>query len=286
MEDGKALILGGGGIAGIAWLTGLFTGFADLGLDLVGADLIVGTSAGACVAAQITSGLNLNVFFSQQVNPDRQVSEPLPDEALVAEAASMRPYLLEAGDAGAIRRRRGAFALGVKTIPEAARRAIIAARLPVDSWPAHPLKLVAVDANTGEAQIFDRDSGVSLVDAVAASSAVPGVWPTTTIAGRRYTDGAVRSPENADLAAGFGTILVISPVGEDFAATPPRDLQADVKRLADAGSRVLLLQPDAASREAMSSNLLDPTTRAPAAKAGRVQGRALASDVAAFWKNG
>src|SRR5882757_7874360 len=122
MEDGKALVLGGGGIAGIAWLTGLFTGFAEFGLDLVGADLIVGTSAGACVAAQITSGLDLDVLFAQQVNPDQQVSEPLPDAALVAEAASMRPYLLEAGDADATRRRRGAFALGVKTIPEAVRR--------------------------------------------------------------------------------------------------------------------------------------------------------------------
>src|SRR5579859_3157750 len=105
MEDGKALVLGGGGIAGIAWLTGLFTGFADLGLDLIGADLIVGTSAGACVAAQLTSGVDLDVLFARQVDPDRQVSEPLPDEALVAEAANMRPLLLAAGDTDAIRRR-------------------------------------------------------------------------------------------------------------------------------------------------------------------------------------
>ncbi len=50
MPAGQALVLGGGGVAGIAWMTGLLAGLADAGQDVTGADLLVGTSAGAAVA--------------------------------------------------------------------------------------------------------------------------------------------------------------------------------------------------------------------------------------------
>src|SRR5579863_6891165 len=51
----RALVLGGGGSAGNAWLIGVIAGLADAGLDVTGADLIIGTSAGSTAAAQITS---------------------------------------------------------------------------------------------------------------------------------------------------------------------------------------------------------------------------------------
>jgi NTE family protein len=280
----RALVLGGGGVAGAAWLIGLMTGFADTGLELLDADLVLGTSAGANVAAQITSALSFEALYRRQTDLSVQTIEPIPHASLLAEAIAMRPYFLAAGDPGAIRRRRGRYATQVQTISEAERRAVIASRLPSHEWPSHPLKLVAVDAETGEGRVFDRHSGVSLIDAVAASSAVPGVWPTATITGRRYTDGGVRSPENADLAAGFESILVISPVGQHFQATPPRDLRADIAALERGGSRVMLIEPDQPSRDAITPNLLDPTTRAPAALAGRSQGRSGAIAVAAFWR--
>ena len=282
--NGHALVLGGGGVAGIAWLIGLMSGFADMELELLDADLLLGTSAGANVAAQITSGLSFEALYKRQTDPSSQAPEPLPSPALLAAAMAMRPHFLAAGDPDAIRRRRGQYAMAVQTISEAERRAVIASRLPSHEWPSHPIKLVAVDAQTGEGRVFDRHSGVSLVDAVAASSAVPGVWPTTTIAGRRYTDGGVRSLESADLAAGFERILILSPLGRDFPATPPRDLLAEVAALERGGSRVMLIEPDQRSRDAITPNLLDPSTRAPAALAGRVQGRRAASAVAAFWR--
>ena len=282
---GRALVLGGGGVAGIAWLTGLIKGLDDEGVDLLDADLILGTSAGASAAAQITSGIGFDALYLRQVDPAHQVDEPLPDPDLQARAIAMRPTFLAAGNPDAITRARCAYALSVDTVAEADRKAVIAARLPSHDWPAHAVKLVAVDCADGTMRLFDRASGVGLVDAVTASSAVPGVWPAATIEGRRYTDGGVRSPENIDLAAGHATVLVISPVGAAYPTTPPRDLDADVDSLRATGAQVMLVVPDAASRTAISNNLLDPATRRPAAEAGRMQGRAAANAIQAFWKD-
>jgi NTE family protein len=97
-------------------------------------------------------------------------------------------------------------------VPEAQRRAIIDGRLPRHEWPAHPRLLVtAVDAETGEAVVWDHDSGVDLVDAVAARCAVPLVWPPMSVNGRRYVDGGVRSPINADYATGCSRVVVLAP---------------------------------------------------------------------------
>ena len=50
----RALILGGGGASGNAWVIGVIAGLFDAGLDVTEADLIIGTSAGSTAAAQIT----------------------------------------------------------------------------------------------------------------------------------------------------------------------------------------------------------------------------------------
>ena len=280
----RALVLGGGGIAGIAWLNGLFYGFSQEDFDpLDGADLIVGTSAGACAAAQLTSGVAKETLFSRQTDLALQPVEPLPDPQLLRRAAEKRPELLRAGDSAAITKARAQFALSTETIPEEARRAVIAARLPAHEWPDHPLKLVAVEAASGDIAVFDRSAGVSLIDAVAASSAVPAIWPAVTIGERKYVDGGARSTENADLARGYGKILLIVPVGADFAGTPHRNLKADVGALEAAGSSVFVIEPDAGSRLAITPNLLDPATRRPAALAGLAQGKQLAALASRFW---
>src|SRR4029077_1664743 len=97
-------------------------------------------------------------------------------------------------------------------------------RRPVASaeWPDRPMIVVAVDAHTGELAAFDRDSGVDLVDAVTASTALPGLTPTHSINGTRYINGGVRSSENADLAAGYANVVVLSPFGERNRTPVPR----------------------------------------------------------------
>ncbi|HEX9131043.1 MAG TPA: patatin-like phospholipase family protein [Ktedonobacteraceae bacterium] len=281
----RALVLGGGGVAGIAWELGILTGLYDAGVDVRGADVIIGTSAGSVVGAQIANGTDLESLFASQLTPVEQSKELKVafDPVQMMEAFSQA--IAEAGpDLKAIRARIGAYALAVPTISEAERRVIIEARLPVHTWSQQRLLIVAVDTETGEECIMDRESGVPLVDAIAASCAVPGIWPPVTIAGHRYMDGGMRSATNADLARGYDRILILSPLGAnaDYFGT---GTTAEAAALEREGSQVLMIAPDAASATAIGLNPLDPATRQPSALAGRTQGRELAAPVAALWSH-
>jgi len=228
----------------------------------------------------------------QPVGPSRDRPPSLP-MATVFER--MRAIGAAATSAADLRRAMGAFGLESDATlgPGAAhRRAIVAARLPRREWPDRPMIVVAVDAQTGEPAAFDRDSGVDLVDAVTASTALPGLVPTVSINGARYIDGGVRSPDNADLAAGYAHVVVLSPLG-GRSGTPPEgqfeglrrppewgmDLTSQVEALRKQGSHVDVITPDADSRAAMGTNLTDPATRIPAARAGFAQGKQEAARV-------
>ena len=138
-----------------------------------------------------------------------------------------------------------------------------------------------MDADSGEFATFDAGSGVDLVDAVGASCAVPGVWPPVTINGRRWIDGGMRSPANADLAAGYDRVVVVAPITRGFKPLP--SVSDQVMELARSCQAVAMLAPDAASVAAFGRNLLDPRTRAPSARAGYAQAAAVKADVAAVW---
>jgi NTE family protein len=273
MQGDQALVLGGGGVAGIAWITGLLTGLAEAGQDVTGADVIIGTSAGATVAAQVGSGLPLDELFARQTQPalqSREIPVELDLDKLAADWGGVMAGVASMQD---MLRRVGAYALAAETVPEAQRRAVIESRLPSRAWPARRIQLVAVDAQTGESRVFDDQSGAELVDAVAASCAVPGIWPPVTIGGRRYIDGGIRSSDNADLAGGSEQIVIISPLGYDSPIPSPQPLRQVVSQLRDQGAEVMVMMPDQASAAAIGANPLDPGTRIPAAEAGRAQGR-------------
>lgn len=269
----EALVLGGGGVGGIAWITGLLAGLADAGQDVSGADLIVGTSAGSAVAAQLGSGLSLDELYDRQVKPELQAAELMAELDLDTFAAEMTSALTGAASTAELRRAAGAFALAAQTVPESARRAVIESRLPSHEWPARALKIVAVDAGTGDPRVFEKNSGVNLVDAVTASCAVPGIWPPVTIGDRRYIDGGVRSGENADYAAGHDRVLIIAPLGSTELFPTEMPLSGAAAQLRAGGAQVAIIAPDEASQAAVGPNPLDPSRRAPAAEAGRAQGR-------------
>jgi NTE family protein len=274
---GTALVLGGGGVTGVAWELGVIAGLADAGVDLTTADVVIGTSAGAVVAAQITSGVPVEQAFARQLEPPTgEISARMPAGALLRFAAAT----LTTRDPRTYAARIGRMALTTATVAEAERRSVIESRLPVHEWPDRALKVTAVVADTGEFVVLDADSGASLVDAVAASCAVPGVWPPVTIGGRRYVDGGVRSPVNADLAAGHDRIVVIAPMSRGGGAIPR--LRDQVRALAEHG-QVVVVEPDAAARAAFGRNVLDPSRRAPAAHAGRAQAAKVATEVAKVW---
>ena len=196
----KALVLGGGGVAGVAWRSVCWPASPRPASTSTDADLVVGTSAGAAAGAQITSGAPLADLYPAQV--DGPNHEMLVDPGRKLFIAILAGMLRFRRDDVKFRQHIGKMALRADTPAESVRREIIAARLPVHDWPFTPLKLTAVDAESGEFVVFDRSSGVGLVDAVAASCAVPGAWPCVTINGRRFMDGGLRSVANADLAAG------------------------------------------------------------------------------------
>jgi len=269
-----ALVLGGGGVAGIGWHTGVLLGLAESGADVSGADLLVGTSAGATVGAQLGCGLALDLLFDRQVDPATLGTELTPPVPMAVLLERLMPIFAADVDADERRRRLGSLALTADTVSEDARRAMVGARLVGRDWPARPLLVPVVDAVSGDRRVLDAESGFDLVDAVAASSAVPGVWPPVTLGGTRYIDGGVWSLTNADLAAGHDRVVVLAPVGDPGVTRQIEALGPE--------AQVELVRPDAASLEAFGTDVLDPANRGPSARAGLDQGRAEAARVRAL----
>jgi NTE family protein len=289
-QQTKALVLGGGGTTGIAWEMGILLGLQDGGIEVTDAGLVVGTSAGSVVGAQITSGFSLEDLYARQLQPLEETREQVVqfdmNELLQVFAAGMG-----APDVQTARARIGAAALAVKTMPEEERLKIIASRLPVQAWPnKQRLVITSVDAQTGAWVMFDRDAGVPLALAVSASCAVPGVYPPTTIGGHRYIDGGVRSGTNADIAKGYQRVLVLRAETLDASALDPQHttpfmaFESEQAELEQAGSQVLVITPDEASAVARGPNPLDSSRRAISARVGREQGRLLAESVRRFWR--
>jgi NTE family protein len=264
MSDGRrAVVLGGGGVTGVAWEVGLIHGLAELGVDLSAADLYVGTSAGSVVAAQITSGTPLAELYA------RELADTSGDRNASIGSGVLLRFVFSAlipGDGQRGRAWLGRAALKAKTVPESERRAAIMARVPHDDWPATRLRIPAVEARTGVVRVFDNDSGVSLIDAVAASCAVPLVWPPMTVDGSRYIDGGARSIANVDLAAGYGRVVVIAP-----ANTALRRRDRPSAQAAALVARTAVVVPSEAALTAIGRNPLNPDRRAAAAEAGRRQ---------------
>ncbi|GAB4081799.1 patatin-like phospholipase family protein [Modestobacter muralis] len=277
-----ALVLGGGGITGIAWEVGVLAGLAEAGVDLGTADLVVGTSAGSVVGASLRSGTPVEELYAAQLAP--------PEAAPVARLGrgTLARYglamLLARRDDVAFRRRIGRLARAAadsgRTPSPEERRAAITAALPSAQWPDRPLVVTAVDAESGEFTTFTRSSGVELVAAVGASCAVPGVYPPVGIDGHRYMDGGMRSPANADLAARYDRIVVIAPLPRG--AGPMTSVDAQVTGLV---SRVAVVSPDRASLSAIGNNVLDPAAREPSARAGRAQAATVAERVRRVWQD-
>ncbi len=281
MSDQRtALVLGGGGITGIAWEIGVLAGLAEAGTDLSGADLVVGTSAGSVVGAPVACGAALEAMYARQLEPATAEKPARLNRATLAQFGWA--MLRSRGRDVEFRRRIGALALAAEragvTPSEQERLDVIGSRLVGAQWPERALLITAVDAATGEFRTFDRDSGVPLVQAVAASCAVPGVYPPVTIEDRRYVDGGMRSACNADLAHDYDRLVVLAPIPRGFG--PMASVDAQVTGMV---SRVAVVSPDAASRTAIGRNVLDPAARAPSAEAGRRQAATVAVRVAEVW---
>lgn len=289
----RALVLGGGGPVGIAWESGLLAGLAEEGVNLGEADLIIGTSAGSAVGAQLAMGRQPRQMYAA-VAADAGSTRPGPTRANTGPgggAPDLTPLMelmqkASRDDVSAeeVRKEIGAFALAAKTMSEEDFIATFGRMLASsESWPARKYTCTAVDALTGEFKAWTNESGVPLSRAVASSCSVPGVYPPITINGRRYIDGGMRSGTNADLARGYDNVVVVvvtSGVAGPMAEASKKRLDAELEGLREGGGKVSLIGPDAASAEAFGLNLMDFRRRAGAAQAGLAQGRHEAASLA------
>jgi NTE family protein len=297
-DQRRALVLGGGGSTGNAWLIGVVAGLFDAGLDVTTADLTVGTSAGSTAAAQFGAASPTELLAAALTGP-QQRTEPAgplrsqgpasshnPGTPVANHLASVAAVIASATDPADMRRRMGAAALELDAASDGSWpsrwRATVAARLPGRDWPHRTVFITAVDARTGEPVVFDRHSGVDLVDAVAAScsSSLP-----YRIGDGRYIDGGYRRNENADLAADCERVLVLSPFGGRTLHPLGWRMQlaAQVEEFRAAGSRVETIFPDSDSEHLFGANAMDLSLRPAAARAGYDRGGALAEQLRGFW---
>jgi NTE family protein len=278
-----ALVLGGGGVAGIAWETGLLKGLRDAGADLTGADLLIGTSAGSVVGAQLATGCSLDELYASQTRPFDPLREKKPDAPLsallLAMAKAWRPFSTTQQWLA----RLGAMALKAQTPSEQSRLEAISTRLPVQNWPERPLLITTVDTGDGSFVVWDKNSGIPLLLAVASSCAIPMLFPPTRINGRRYMDGGVHSPTNAHLAKGHSHVVIIAVSPGTPGTMGP--LHKEIAGLRASGSEVTVLVPDAGARKAIFPTPQDPMRRLPSARAGFAQAAAEAVRVRAARKD-
>jgi NTE family protein len=295
----RALVLAGGGYVASSWEIGLLAGLADSGLDVRNADLFVGTSAGARVALDLASGKPLDEFYQGRIKSDfpqptaatrqdltRQVPSSRSDPARL-DPARLRAEVDAAKQAGGapaeILRRFGAIARAAATGKGSDRREAVAKQIPLKAWPERKILVVALNAETGERRVFDRDSGIDLVDAIIATTASFGS-PLISFHGQEYFDGGYYSSDNADLAIGCERVLILA------LRSPPQamrlvSIEKGVEALRAAGAQVEVVHPDEETMAALAptGGPMNPASGRPAAMAGRLQAQRAAERIAAFW---
>ena len=296
----RALVLGGGGPVGVAWELGLAAGLASGGVDLSLADRVVGTSAGSITGALLKGGDDpaqlvdvVAALFAENAGSSGA------DQVSTAALGQFMELMFEPGAttddpqaALAHLQMVGKFALEATTIPEESFVGTFTPILGGRAWPPG-FACTAVDANSGAFRVWDAAAEVPLERAVASSCAVPGVYPPITVDGARYMDGGARSPLNADLAAGYEAIVVVSvmimelPPGFDdprisgfFAAQ-----RAAIDAVRATGSKVEVIAPDVEfmTLSGLGMNLMDFSIVGAAAEAGVRLGKLEAERIAAIW---
>lgn len=281
-----ALVLGGGGALGIAWETGVLAGLQRAGVDVTGADLLVGTSAGSVVASEIAQGHTLDDLIQRHIEarPDgieTNMDFDLQNLMAIFQKWAALPEVTEAACAEI-----GKMALASKTVSEDQWVASFEELIDPD-WPDRNLLLTTVDAESGKFRTWSRADGIDIRRAVASSCAVPGMFPCVSHNGHRYQDGGVRSGTSADLAAGCDAVLIVAPIGgarpDGIDPLLGRIARAETEALRATGVHVDLVFPDVQAMEAIGPNRMDGTRRPITVEAGLRQGAELARSLEAAW---
>ncbi|BCB89652.1 patatin-like phospholipase family protein [Phytohabitans suffuscus] len=272
-------VLGGGGVTGIAWEVGILTGLADEGVHVDPDAVLIGTSAGAVVGAQVCGGTPLGDLYERQRAGVPYETSRGP--AFLDLLRLTRAHLFARGPEPAARRL-GRLAGAAHIDDPARQRRIVEARLPRHAWGDADLRIVAVDAESGAVRVIKKDDGIPLVDAVAASCAMPLSAAPVAIGGHRYIDGGMRSTLNLDLAPGAGPVVALAP---STAAIGPWARIGRQRSALRPDRQVEILLRDKASKRAQGTGIMDPSVVPALVAAAREQGRHEATRVAAILRS-
>jgi NTE family protein len=282
----RALVLGGGGVVFVAWLTAYLTELTARGVAVADADRIVGTSAGSVLATVIAAG-RLERFAKlirvMETRPNL-IGRLAPAASLTASQERALALFDHAADAEpAVIRAIGAAALAARTPGVNRLPSSVVLMTQTWRWPARSLVVSAVDAYTGERLALRHDSGVALPRAVAASASVPGLFAPQPVGDRRATDGGVSGTGiHSDLVAGARRALVFPIVGdvpEGRMTMTPGGTDREIAALRTSGTEVEVRH----SRLPLTTNLMDPAEVPAALALGAQQAAEDAPALATFW---
>ncbi len=278
------LVLGGGGIAGYAYLATTLTVLQGItGWDPRCADVIVGTSAGSNAGAFLRAGTpigeSLDDIMTLPTNPRsmerlRELSGREQDRELRVLPTSIKMTVREALRGPLLRPGRivsGLLPPGNIRTDSLGDRMI---ELHGDTWPEQDLWITAVRLEDSERVVFGRDrKDLGVGTAVEASSAIPGFFRPVRINDFRYVDGGVHAPTNADVLIDrdLDLVVLIAPMSVDSYTNGWRtvngalrlfwrnQVQREADQLRDAGHNVMVLEPTLDEARAMGPTLMDPT---------------------------
>jgi NTE family protein len=274
------LVLGGGGVVGIAWEIGVLDALAqEQALTPTTAQTLVGTSAGSVVSTQLAGGRSLDDLVAEQLAPPAGATgggAAAPDMNAVMQIFGGMMTATEMTSELALTT--GRLALEAPTGSEDSWIGWFDRMLGVDDWPDADLRIVAMSCTRGERRVWTRADGVNLHRAVASSCSVPGLFPPVTIDGDRYTDGGAWSPSNADVLAGEGldAVVFVGPIGGFLAGRP--QVEAEMETLESKGARTATLLPGPDFEE-LRLKLMDPAFRQQGLEVGRRDGAAAAARI-------
>jgi len=285
----RTVVLGGGGVVGVAWQTGLLTGLRGAGVELTEASAFLGTSAGAVVGALLSSGRDVN----DALDVLAAIRKKIDPEVLAAAHAGFLDKTVQASIAADPQKAVQAIGLATHgattTLTEDDYLGLFETLAGVD-WPPG-FRCTAADTDTGDLVVFGEESGVPLLQAVAASCVVPMLFPIVTINGVRYMDGGILSHLNATAAPPADIVMVISclplPVASE-GGEPERGLAASiVKAAAEVAqlretTQLVVVEADF-SELGGPVNYLDAETARQAIQVGRRQAEREAASIQAVW---